>query len=104
MKKAMLGRKLGMTQIFSDEGLALPVTVIETGPCVVVQIKTKAKEGYNAIKVGYGEIAERKLNKPDLGQYKKVNVTQRRKLREFRLDDISSFTVGQEIKVEDIPF
>ncbi|MEG0004865.1 MAG: 50S ribosomal protein L3 [Clostridium sp.] len=100
MKKAILGRKIGMTQIFDEIGRVIPVTVIEAGPCVVVQKKTVETDGYNAIKVGFGEIREKLVNQPVKGQFAKANVSLKRYLKEFRLEDISSFEVGSEIKAD----
>jgi len=97
MKKAILGRKLGMTQIFDENGKVVPVTVIEAGPCVVTQIKTAEKDGYDAIQVGFDDIREKLVNKPRQGQFKKAGVPLKRILREFRLEDISAYEVGQEI-------
>ncbi|MBE3579987.1 MAG: 50S ribosomal protein L3 [Caldanaerobacter subterraneus] len=100
MKKGILGKKHGMTQIFDEKGEVIPVTVIEAGPCVVVQKKTVEKDGYNAIQVGFGDISEKRVNKPLLGHFKKAGVSPKRYLREFRLDDISGYEVGTEIKVD----
>jgi len=100
MKKAILGRKLGMTQIFDENGKVVPVTVIEAGPCVVTQIKTTEKDGYEAIQVGYGDIREKLVNKPRRGQFKKAGVSLKRIVREFRVEDISAYEVGQEIKAD----
>jgi large subunit ribosomal protein L3 len=97
MKKAILGRKLGMTQIFDENGKVVPVTVIEAGPCVVTQIKTEEKDGYDAIQVGFDDIREKLVNKPRQGQFKKAGVSLKRILREFRLEDISAYELGQEI-------
>ena len=97
MKKAILGRKLGMTQIFDENGKVVPVTVIEAGPCVVTQIKTEEKDGYDAIQVGFDDIREKLVNKPKQGQFKKAGVSLKRILREFRLEDVSAYEVGQEI-------
>ena len=102
MKKIMLGKKLGMTQVFSENGDMLPVTVIAAGPVSVVQKKTEEIDGYNAIKVGYEDIPAKRLNKPDRGQFEKAKVPTKRYLREFRLDDISGYEVGSVIKVEDM--
>lgn len=102
MNKAILGKKIGMTQIFDEEGLAIPVTVIEAGPCSVVQKKTIETDGYNAIKIGFDDISERKLNKPERGLFSKVNVSHKRHLKEFRLEDCDKYEVGQEIKVNDM--
>ncbi|MEG2972410.1 MAG: 50S ribosomal protein L3 [Clostridium sp.] len=100
MKKAILGRKIGMTQIFDEIGRVIPVTVIEAGPCVVVQKKTDDTDGYNAIKVGFAEVREKLVNQPVKGQFAKANVSLKRYLKEFRLEDISSFEVGSEIKAD----
>ncbi|MGE5626831.1 MAG: 50S ribosomal protein L3 [Solirubrobacterales bacterium] len=100
MKKAILGRKLGMTQIFDENGKVVPVTVIEAGPCVVTQKKTIEKDGYNAIQVGFSDIREKLVNKPLKGQFKKAGVPLKRIIREFRLEDIAAYEVGQEIKAD----
>ncbi|MBR3295779.1 MAG: 50S ribosomal protein L3 [Clostridia bacterium] len=98
MLKAILGKKIGMTQIFTDDGSMIPVTVVEAGPCVVTQVKTEESDGYNAIQVGFGEIREKLVNKPQAGHFKKANTEAKRYLREFRTDEV--FTVGDEIKVD----
>jgi large subunit ribosomal protein L3 len=98
--KAILGTKVGMTQIFDESGKAVPITVIEAGPCYVVQKKTEDNDGYNAIQIGYGEIAEKELNKPAKGHLAKNQVRPLRYLKEFRVDDTSDYTVGQEIKAD----
>ena len=100
MKKAILGRKVGMTQIFDETGKIVPVTVIEEGPCAVIQIKTIAKEGYDSIRVGFGEIREKLVNKPMQGQFKKAGVSLKRFVKEFRLENISDYKIGQEIKAD----
>lgn len=100
MKKAILGKKIGMTQIFDENGKVVPVTVVEATPCVVVQKKTIQKDGYDAIQVGFGEIREKLVNKPKKGHYAKAGVSLKRKLKEFRLEDCSTYEVGQEIKVD----
>ncbi len=104
MKKAILGTKIGMTQIFSEDGRAIPVTVVQAGPCKVVQIKTDDRDGYEALQVGFGELTEQRAkklkNKPEAGHFKKAGMIPLRRLREFRLDDISGYAVGQEIKAE----
>lgn len=102
MKKFILGKKIGMTQVFDDAGLAVPVTVIQAGPCTVVQKKTVENDGYTAIKLGFGDIQERKLNKPEKGLYTKIKATAKKYLREFRTDDIDKYEVGQEINVADM--
>lgn len=100
MKKAIIGKKIGMTQIFDEKGKVVPVTVVEAGPCVVVQKKTLENDGYEAIQVGFEEIREKLVNKPRKGQFAKAGVTARRTLKEFRLDDISQYEVGNEIKAD----
>ncbi len=99
MKKAILGKKLGMTQIFDEKGKVIPVTAIEAGPCTVVQIKSKDADGYEAVKLGFADIKESKLTKPKMGEFKKANITPKKHLREFRLEDIN-YNVGDEIKVD----
>jgi large subunit ribosomal protein L3 len=99
MKKALMGTKIGMTQIFDENGKIIPVTVVEAMPNVVVQIKTTEKEGYDAIQVGYGEIREKLVNMPRKGQFKKAGVGVKRLLKEFRLEE-NSYEVGNEIKVD----
>ena len=100
MNKAIIGRKAGMTQIFTAEGKVIPVTVIQAGPCPVVQIKTVEKDGYAALKLGFGETSEKSLTKPELGQFKKAGVKPCKVLKEFRLADLSSYTVGAEVKAD----
>ena len=100
MNKAIIGKKLGMTQIFSADGKVIPVTVVEAGPCPVVQIKTTEKDGYAAVKVGFGKVEEKDLNKPDNGQFKKAGVEPRKVLKEFKFDDGGKYAVGQSLTVE----
>ena len=101
MEKAIIGKKIGMTQIFDDAGHVVPVTLIQAGPCTVVQKRTAEKDGYNAIQLGFDTVAERKLNKPELGHQKKAGVTEFKKvLKEFTLDDCSKYEVGDELKAE----
>ncbi|MDD2392470.1 MAG: 50S ribosomal protein L3 [Eubacteriales bacterium] len=100
MEKFMLGRKAGMTQLFTEDGTAVPVTVLECGPVSVVQVKTVENDGYTSVKVGYGEAKEKKLNKPAKGQFTKAGISAKKFLREFRTAE--SFDVGQEIKVSDM--
>ena len=100
MKKGIIGKKLGMTQIFDEIGNVIPVTVIQAGPCPVVQKKTVETDGYDAVKLGFLDIPERKLAKPAKGQFTKANVGFKKHLKEFRLDDISSLNVGDEIKAD----
>ena len=100
MKKAILAKKVGMTQIFDENGAFVPVTVLQAGPCPVVQKKTAEKDGYDAVQVGFGEIRERLVNKPLKGHFAKANVSAKRSLKEFRLEDAASYEVGQEIKAD----
>ena len=100
MKKGIIGKKLGMTQIFDENGNVIPVTVIEAGPCVVTQKKTQENDGYEAVQLGFTDIAEKKLTKPAKGHFTKVNVPFKRHLKEFRLDDCSALNVGDEIKAD----
>lgn len=99
MQTTILGRKLGMTQVWSDEDNLIPVTVIEAGPCVVTQVKTKEKDGYNAIQVGFSEIEERKVNRPQAGHFEKAGVSPLRHLAEIRIDDDSEFKAGDTLDV-----
>lgn len=100
MNKAIIGRKVGMTQIFTPEGKVVPVTVVEAGPCPVVQIKTVEKDGYAALKLGFDETTEKRINKPELGQFKKAGVKPQKVLKEFRLADLSAYEVGKDVTVE----
>ncbi len=102
MNKFILGKKIGMTQVFTDEGLSIPVTVIQAGPCAVVQKKTIENDGYTALKLGFEDIPEKKLSKPEKGLFAKIKVASKRYLREFRTDDINKYEVGQEIKAADM--
>ena len=97
MQKAIIGKKIGMTQIFDADGKVIPVTVIEAGPCSVTQIKTEEKEGYNAVQLGFADVAERKLNKPELGHLKAAGVQPLKILKEFDLSNADSLEVGQVI-------
>ncbi len=99
MKKAILGKKLGMTQIFDESGKVIPVTVIEAGPCTVVQVKSVDTDGYEALKLGFGDVKESKLTKPRQGEFKKANISAKKHLREFRLEEITN-KVGDEIKAD----
>ena len=96
--KGIIGRKVGMMQLFDETGKAIPVTVISAGPCKVTEIRTQEKDGYTAVQMGFGEVKENKVNKPVAGFYKKINVSPMRVLREFRANDTKGFEVGQEIK------
>ena len=100
MNKAIIGRKAGMTQVFTAEGKVIPVTVIEAGPCPVVQIKTVEKDGYAALKLGFDETNEKNINKPELGQFKKAGVKPCKVLKEFRLADLSSYSVGGTVTAD----
>ena len=100
MKKAILATKVGMTQIFNNEGVLVPVTVLQAGPCVVTQVKTVENDGYSAVQVGFGDIREKLVNKPKKGHFAKAGVTAKRFLKEFRLEDAESYTLGQEIKAD----
>jgi len=100
MKKAILGTKVGMTQLFNEDGTVTPVTVVEAGPCYVMRKKTVETDGYKAICVGYGAIREKLVNQPDMGQFKKAGIEPQRHIREFRLDDIDSYEIGQQIKAD----
>ncbi|MFV0503238.1 MAG: 50S ribosomal protein L3 [Lachnospirales bacterium] len=100
MKKAIMAKKIGMTQVFTDKGILVPVTVLEAGPCVVVQKKTMENDGYEAIKVGFGEIKESRVNKPKKGEFDKANIAPTKVLKEFKLENSSEFEIGQEIKAD----
>ena len=100
MKKGIIGRKLGMTQLFDEKGKVIPVTVISAGPCVVVQKRTNEKNGYEAVQVGYSDIPERKLNKPQKGVFTKAEVSFKKYLKEFRLEDSASMNVGDVITAD----
>lgn len=102
MKKVILGRKIGMTQLFNEDGLSIPVTVIEAGPCTVVQKKTIESDGYNALRVGFVNAVEKRLNKPDKGLFSKSKVAVKKFVKEFRLEDINGFEVGQDISIADM--
>ena len=99
MKKAILGKKVGMTQIFDENGRAIPVTVVEAGPCTVVQVKTKDADGYEAVQLGFGEVKENKVIRPMKGHFTKANVAPKKHLREFRLEEIT-VNVGDEVKAD----
>ncbi|MBZ2175234.1 50S ribosomal protein L3 [Schnuerera sp. xch1] len=98
--KNILGRKVGMTQIFDEDGIFIPVTVIEAGPLKVIQKKTEEKDGYNAIQVGFGEVKEDRVNKPMKGHFDKAEVEYKKYTKEFKIDNIDDFEIGQEIKVD----
>ena len=100
MKKAILGKKIGMTQFFRADGTMIPVTVIEAGPCPVVQKKTVENDGYESIQIGFAELREKLANKPRKGHFAKANVKAMRYLREFRLEDAASYEIGQVLKAD----
>lgn len=100
MQKCIIGKKLGMTQLFDEKGSFIPVTVIEAGPCVVVQKKTAENDGYESVQIGYGEVSDKRMNKPMKGHFQKADVALKRELREFRLDDIAALNVGDIIKAD----
>ena len=102
MNKFILGKKIGMTQLFDENGLVIPVTVIQAGPCAVVQKKTYENDGYKAIKLGFEDIPEKKLNRPEKGLFSKIKAAPKKYLREFRTEDIDKYVVGQDIKVTDM--
>ena len=100
MKKALIGKKVGMTQIFDAEGKIIPVTAIEVGPCTVTQIKTVEQDGYSAVQLGFKDVKESKLTKPELGKFTKSKLTPKKYLREFRLDSVEGMNVGDELKAD----
>lgn len=100
MEKCIIGKKIGMTQLFDEAGRVIPVTVIEAGPCVVVQKKTTENDGYEAVQLGFGEISDKAVNKPRKGHFAKADVAVKRELREFRLADCSGLNVGDIIKAD----
>ena len=100
MEKAIIGRKVGMTQVFTDDGRVEPVTVIEAGPCYVTQIKTVETDGYNSVQVAFGDIKVKNVNKCQTGAFKKAGVEPKRIMKEFRYNDTSKFALGQEIKAD----
>lgn len=102
MKKGILGKKLGMTQVFDENGRVIPVTVVLAGPITVVQKKSTEIDGYNSVKLGFEDIPERKSNKPTIGQFQKAGVSPKKYMREFKFDDVSGYEVGNVIKVEDM--
>ena len=100
MNKAIIGRKVGMTRLFAQDGKMIPVTVVEAGPCPVVQVKTTEHDGYAALKLGFIETSEKALTKPELGQFKKANVKPCKVLKEIRIDGAETYNVGDEIKAD----
>lgn len=100
MQKAIIGKKIGMTQIFDEKGNVVPVTVVEAGPCVVSQKKTIENDGYESVQIGFGDLKPHKVNKPMKGHFDKANVAPKRTLREFRFEDTSAYNVGDIIKAD----
>ena len=100
MKKAILARKVGMTQIFNEDGLLTPVTVLQAGPCVVTQVKTSDHDGYDAVQVGFEDKKEKLVNKPDQGMFKKAGTSFKRFVREFKFENSGDYQMGQEIKAD----
>jgi 50S ribosomal protein L3, bacterial len=100
MEKAIIGKKVGMTQIFDEAGKVVPVTVIEAGPCVVVQKKTDEKEGYESVQLGFVDVQEKKLSKPELGHIKKAGITPKKYLKEFKLVGSADMNVGDELRAD----
>ncbi|HVB46611.1 MAG TPA: 50S ribosomal protein L3 [Streptosporangiaceae bacterium] len=98
--RGILGTKLGMTQVFGDDGKIVPVTVVAAGPCVVTAVRSRDADGYSAVQLGYGDIDPRRVNKPTTGVFAKAGLTPRRYLVELRTDDADQYTLGQEVKVE----
>ena len=99
-KKGLIGKKIGMTQLFDENGKVIPVTVVEAGPCTVVQKKTVENDGYAAVQVGYGDVKITRVNKPEAGHFKKANVAPKKVLREFRLEDTDALNVGDVLKAD----
>jgi len=100
MKKGLIGKKIGMTQLFDENGKVIPVTVVEAGPCTVVQKKTVENDGYAAVQVGFGDVKITRVNKPEAGHFKKANVAPKKVLREFRLEDTDALNVGDVLKAD----
>ncbi|MDD6270605.1 MAG: 50S ribosomal protein L3 [Ruminococcus sp.] len=100
MNKGLIGKKIGMTQLFDENGKVIPVTVVEAGPCTVVQKKTVENDGYAAVQVGYGDVKITRVNKPEAGHFKKANVAPKKVLREFRLEDTDALNVGDVLKAD----
>lgn len=100
MSKGIIGKKIGMTQIFDEKGNVIPVTVIETAGNVVAQVKTVETDGYNAIQLGYGEVKDKHINKPEAGHFAKAKLANKKHLREFRMDSVENYKVGDEVKAD----
>ena len=100
MKKGIIGKKIGMTQIFDEKGNVIPVTVIEATPNIVAQVKTVETDGYNSIQLGYGEVKDKHINKPEKGHFTKAGLAAKKHLREFRVEDVENYKVGDEVKAD----
>ena len=100
MKKGLIGKKIGMTQLFDEKGKVIPVTVVEAGPCTVVQKKTVENDGYAAVQIGFGDVKVQRVNKPQAGHFKKADIAPKKVLREFRLEDTDSVNVGDVLKAD----
>lgn len=100
MLKSIIGKKIGMTQVFDEQGRLIPVTVVEAGPCVVTGVRTVEKDGYTAVQLGFGDAKEKNLIKPQAGYFKKNNLSPKKVLKEIRVEDVSYYSIGQEIKVD----
>lgn len=100
MSKGIIGKKIGMTQIFDEKGNVIPVTVIETAGNVVAQVKTVETDGYNAIQLGYGEVKDKHINKPEAGHFAKAKIANKKHLREFRMDSVENYKIGDEVKAD----
>ena len=98
--KGIIGKKIGMTQIFDEKGNVIPVTVIETAGNIVAQVKTVETDGYDAIQLGYGEVKDKHINKPEAGHFAKAKLANKKHLREFRVEDVANYKVGDEIKAD----
>ena len=100
MNVGLLGNKIGMTQIFNESGNIIPVTILKVGPCIVTQVKTKAKDGYDSIQIGYGNVSSKSLTQPELGHLQKSNIQPLKYLKEFRVNEDNEFTLGQVLNVD----
>src|SRR5574344_2033257 len=100
MKKGLIGKKIGMTQVFDEKGKVIPVTVIEAGPCVIAQVKNIDTDGYEAIQLGFGDVKESKVNKPIKGHFAKTKLSPKKHLREFRMESVEGMKVGDELKAD----
>nr|YP_009497108.1 ribosomal protein L3 [Psammoneis obaidii]AWT39821.1 ribosomal protein L3 [Psammoneis obaidii] len=100
MNVGLLGNKIGMTQIFDESGNIIPITILKVGPCIITQIKTTLKDGYNSIQIGYGNVSNKSLNQPQLGHLQKSNIQSLKYLKEFQINEIEEFEIGQVLKVD----